>query len=100
MHDCPVAAGDAWLRTFVPLIVGAAAFRSGGGLFITVDESSGSGIDSNHVATIVAGPGVVPGTRSAVPHSHYSLLRTVQDAWGLGCLAESCTANTLGEFFR
>lgn len=100
MHDCPVAAGDAWLRTFVPLIVGSAAFRSGGVLFITVDESSGSGIDSNHVATIVAGPGVVPGTRSAVPHSHYSLLRTVQDAWGLGCLAESCTANTLGVFFR
>lgn len=22
------------------------------------------------------------------------------DAWGPGCLAESCSANTLGEFFR
>jgi hypothetical protein len=43
---------------------------------------------------------VVPGTRSSLPHSHYSLLRTVQDGFGLDCLALSCQANTLGEFFR
>ena len=36
---------------------------------------------------------------SAVPHTHYSLLRTIQDAFGLECLEESCSANTLGEFF-
>jgi hypothetical protein len=27
------------------------------------------------------------------------LLRTIQDAWGLACLADSCTAGTMDEFF-
>lgn len=100
MHDCSVADGDAWLRTFVPRILGSPAFQSGGALFITFDEGSESAKESNHVATIVAGPTVPSGFRSATPHTHYSLLRTIQDSWGLACLAESCAANTLGEFFR
>ena len=49
--------------------------------FITFDEGNETARDSNHVATIVAGPDVIAGTRSALPHNHYSLLRTVQDAW-------------------
>ena len=100
MHDCSVIDGDAWLRTFVPRILGSPAFQSGGALFITFDEGSESADASNHIATIVAGPTVPSGFRSATPHTHYSLLRTIQDSWGLACLAESCAANTLGEFFR
>lgn len=99
MHDCSVIDGDAWLRTFVPRILGSPAFQSGGALFITFDEGSESAEASNHIATIVAGPTVPSGLRSATPHTHYSLLRTIQDSWGLVCLAESCAANTLGEFF-
>lgn len=99
MHDCDVRVGDAWLRSFVPRILDSAAFRSGGALFITFDEGSESARDSNHVATIVAAPGIAPGTTSGIPHNHYSLLRTIQDACGFGCLAESCTANSLGEFW-
>ena len=99
MHDCSVADGDAWLRTFVPRILGSPAFQSGGALFITFDEGSESAKASNHVATIVVGPSVPRGFRSATPHTHYSLLRTIQDSWGLACVAESCAANTLGEFF-
>lgn len=99
-HDCPLAAGDGWLRSFVPRIIDSASFRAGGALFITFDEGSETAADGNHVATIVAGPAVTAGARSAVPHNHYSLLRTLEDAWGLDCLAESCSANTLGEFFH
>lgn len=97
MHDCPIADGDAWLRDFVPGILGSEAFRSGGALFVTFDEGTDAG---NRLATIVAGPNVEAGFRSDVPHNHYSLLRTLQESWGLECLAESCTANTMGEFFR
>lgn len=100
MHDCSVSSGDAWLRTFVPRILGSPAFQSGGALSITFDEGSKTAKDSNHVATIIAGPTVPSGFRSATPHTHYSLLRTIQESWGLPCLAESCAANTLGEFFR
>jgi phosphatidylinositol-3-phosphatase len=97
MHDCSIEEGDAWLQTFVPTIVDSHAF-SDGLLVITFDESDG-GDDDNDVATIVLGPGIKRGYVSDVPHSHYSLLRTIETALGLPCLAASCDANTLGELF-
>jgi acid phosphatase len=99
MHDCGVAAGDAWLRTFVPRITGSAAWHDGGTLFVTFDEGVASTTPPNRIATIVSSPLVPAGTTSDVPHDHYSLLRTVQNAFGLDCLEDSCSANTLGEFF-
>jgi hypothetical protein len=94
MHDCSVANGDAFLQSFVPKITDSSAFADSV-LFITWDEGSGD----DHVATLVLSPLVLAGTRSSVGHTHYSLLRTIEDAWGLGCLNETCTANNLREFF-
>jgi hypothetical protein len=51
------------------------------------------------VATLVISSKVPAGFRSALSHNHYSLLRTVEDAWGLGCTNKTCTANDLEEFF-
>lgn len=99
MHDCGIPVGDAWLRTFVPRIIDSPAWRDGGALFVTFDEGVDSTTPPDRVVTIVSSPLVSPGTTSAVPHSHYSLLRTIQDAFGLPCLEETCSANTLGEFF-
>jgi acid phosphatase len=99
MHDCGVPVGDAWLRSFIPRITSSAAWRDRGALFVTFDEGVGSTTPPNRIATIVSSPLVPPGTTSAVPHDHYSLLRTIQDVFGLDCLEESCSANTLGEFF-
>ena len=99
MHDCSVAVGDAWLRGFLPTITGSAGYRDRGVVVITFDEGADGTNPPNRIATIVSSPLVVPGMRSTVPHTHYSLLRTIQDGFGLDCLAESCSANTLGEFF-
>ena len=99
MHDCAVADGDAWLRTFAPRITADPAFADGGLLVVTFDEGT-HGDDDNDVATILVGPGVKAGFVSTVPHTHYSLLRTIQEAFGLPCLAASCDANTLGEVFE
>jgi phosphatidylinositol-3-phosphatase len=98
-HDCPLTTADAWLKNVVPRILDSPAWKDGGVLFITFDEADGQDREANRVATVVIAPSIVPGTRSSVPHSHYSLLRTVQDGLGLDCLALSCRANTLGEFF-
>jgi phosphatidylinositol-3-phosphatase len=98
MHDCSVAAGDAFLAGFVPRILGSAAF-AGSVLFVTWDEGTSDAGGGGHVATLVVSPATRPGTRSSVAHDHYSLLRTVEDAWGLGCLANSCAANDMREFF-
>jgi phosphatidylinositol-3-phosphatase len=97
MHDCPVADGDRFLAGFVPRILDSPAFARSA-LFITFDEGNAK-VDDQKVATLVISPGVVPGTRSAVAHTHYSLLRSVEDSWSLGCLDESCDANNLAEFF-
>ena len=99
-HDCPLSTADAWLKKYVPQILGSKAWSDGGVLFITFDEADGQDRAANRVATLVIAPTVVAGMRSPVPHSHYSLLRTIQAGIGLDCLGLSCQANTLGEFFR
>jgi phosphatidylinositol-3-phosphatase len=95
MHDCSVAAGDRFLASFVPRILQSTAWKQGGVLFITFDEGQGS----QPVATLVIASDVAPGSRSAVAHDHYSLVRTIENAWGLPCLANSCGANDMHEFF-
>ncbi len=94
MHDCSVARGDAWLRSFVPQITGSAAFADGGLLVVTFDEAEG-GDDSQHTALVFAGPAVAAGARLTTRADHYALLRTVQDAFGLPCLAQSCHAEPM-----
>ena len=84
----------------MPRILDSPAWSDGGVLFITFDEADGAEQVANRVVTLVIAPTVPAGTRSSVPHTHYSLLRTIQAGLGLDCLAASCQANTLGEFFR
>jgi len=98
MHDCSVAAGDRWLEGFAPRILDDPSFRDGGLLIVTFDEGIHADKD-NDVATLLVGPGVRPGFVSSVAHTHYSLLRTIEESMGLPCLAASCAANTLGEVF-
>jgi hypothetical protein len=98
MHDGTIAQGDAFLRDFVPRITTSPAF-SNSLLLITWDEGSTSRRGGGKVATIVVASSVVAGFRSTVRHDHFSLLRTIEDAWGLTCLKRSCSANNLHEFF-
>ena len=97
-HDGTTQQADAFLRRFVPRITGSPAWRDGGVLFIVWDEGKETG--DNHVAALVISPLVSRSFRSGVHHDHYSLLRTIEEAWGLPCLVNACQANTLAEFFR
>jgi acid phosphatase len=99
MHDGSIAQGDAFLRAFVPRITSSAAFAKAL-LVITWDEGTTTIGGGGRVATVVISPRTPAGLRSSTPHNHYSLLRTIEDAWGLGCLNQSCYANDLREFFR
>jgi phosphatidylinositol-3-phosphatase len=99
MHDCSVAVGDSFLKGFIPTILNSAAWQQGGVLFLTWDEGSTSTNGGGKVATVVIAPTVPAGYTSSTAHNHYSLLHTIETAWGLGCLNNSCTANDLREFF-
>ncbi len=99
MHDCSVATGDSFLKGFVPKILNSRAWQEGGALFITWDEGTTNVGGGGRVPLLVISSRVPKGFQSSTAHNHYSLVRTIEDVWGLGCLNESCQANTLDEFF-
>jgi len=107
MHDCSVGTGDTWLSQQVPTILNSSAYKNNGALFIVWDEgttNAGCCTDAagGRVAMLVISPLGKPGLKSSVPEPHYSLLRTIEDSWGLarlngaGC---SCSAE-MREYFR
>lgn len=86
-HDCPVRTGDAWLSREVPKILASPAFTTKNSLLVvTYDEGSRS---SNHIVTVFAGPAARKGYTSETRYTHYSLLRTIGDAWGLDPLTDN-----------
>lgn len=99
MHSASTAAGDAFLKNFVPLITSSPAFADSL-LVITWDEGSSAIGGGGQVATLVISPLLTgSGMQSSVAHNHYSLLRTIELGLGLPCLANSCQATDLSEFF-
>jgi phosphatidylinositol-3-phosphatase len=98
MHDCSVGAGDAFLAGFVPRIIDSPAFASSV-LFITFDEGASDAHGGGHIATLVVSPLVRAGSRDAALSNHFTLLRTIEDAWGLGCLHQTCSTAALRGLF-
>jgi len=97
MHSCGTFTGDRYLQTVVPRLL--AQLGPHGILFITFDEGDTndgccSVATGGHILTVVAGPGARAGTRSLVPYDHYSLLRTIEDLWGLPRLGYAAAPST------
>jgi hypothetical protein len=104
MHDCSVGTGDTWLSQVVPLILQSAAFTHGGLLFITFDEGeTNAGCCNNavggQVTTLVISPRVKRGFQSTIPETHYSLLRTIEQVWGLSPLEGARNSRAMTEYF-
>jgi phosphatidylinositol-3-phosphatase len=97
MHNCTTRAGDTFLSGLVPPLLRAVGRR--GVVIITWDEGDTrrgccSKAAGGNIPTILAGPSVRPGLRSALPYDAYSILRTIEDSWGLprlGGAACRCT---------
>ncbi|HKO16556.1 MAG TPA: alkaline phosphatase family protein [Gemmatimonadaceae bacterium] len=110
-HDRPCVNGepgglvsaDAFLQHWVPLITGSPAFRADGLLIVTFDEALSidataccneptgpntttpgfNGPGGGRIGAVLLSPYIAPGTISDVPYNHYSMLRSVEDAFGL-----------------
>ncbi len=95
MHSAPVAVGDAFLAAFLPTILDSAAFKAGSLLIVTFDEGSSNAGGGGHIATVLATPGMAPGTRFGEPATHYSVLRTIEDAWAMPALGAARDATAL-----
>ena len=88
-HDTGVAFADRWLSaTFGPLL-GDPKFTKGLLFIVTFDESEGYIFGGNHVATILVGDAVKPGSVVDANYDDYSLLRLVEDLLGLGTLGRA-----------
>jgi phosphatidylinositol-3-phosphatase len=81
-HDCPVSTGDTWARDHLSGYV-AWARTHNSLLIVTFDEDDGR--SQNHIATMLVGPMVRPGD-VAGRADHYTLLRTLEDMYGLPAL--------------
>jgi acid phosphatase len=97
MHDCSTANGDAFLENWLPGILTSPTFGQTL-LVVTWDEGSDDLGGGGHVATLVISPTVHPGARAASRMSTYSIPRTIEDLWGLGCLRYACSARSLLSF--
>jgi phosphatidylinositol-3-phosphatase len=110
-HDRPCKNGEpgglvsanAFLQHWVPLITKSPAFRADGLLIITFDEAlsidataccdeqSGpnttapgvNGPGGGRTGAVLLSPFIAPGTVSQTPYNHYSMLKTVEDIFGL-----------------
>jgi phosphatidylinositol-3-phosphatase len=85
-HNCTIRTGDRFLSLLVPRLLREVGRR--GVIFLTYDEGNDrsgccGGAAGGHIATVVAGPAARPGARSALEYDHYSILRTIEDAWRL-----------------
>jgi hypothetical protein len=101
-----IALGDAFIKNTVGAIMMSSAWRNEPSVIVIVwDEddyagtagccNSPTGVDggvlggANAPAIVIPSVGAKPVT-SSTPYNHYSLLATIQKAWGLPCLVNTC----------
>jgi hypothetical protein len=98
-HDCPVSHGDDYLKHRLPPLLDN--LGPNGFLVLAWEEGSASSnagccgtARGGHVPVVIAGPNVRPGGRPVTPYSHYSTLRTIEDAFGLAHLRTAGARST------
>jgi phosphatidylinositol-3-phosphatase len=79
MHDGSIQQGDSWLQTHINGYVSWAKTHNSL-LIVTWDEDDGT--TPNHIPTIMVGP-MVKSASYTTAITHYSVLRTLEDMYGL-----------------
>ena len=107
MHDCSIGTGDAWLKKWVSKILASPAWQDNGALFITFDEGDSNAgcctyATGGRIDTLVVSPLGKPGFVSDMPYDHYSLLRTIEEAWGMPPLRKAACdcSQPMVDFFQ
>ena len=99
MHNCSIASGDSWLAEYAPKILDSPAFTTQHSLLVVAWDEGNSA--DNNVAIIFAGPAAKAHYVSNVIYSHYSLLHTIENNWGLKPLTQNdMTASVMSAMLR
>lgn len=96
MHDCSVSTGDTWLKNHLDAYNQWARTHNSL-LVVTFDEDDSS--QSNQIPTIFTGQHVKPGNYTEHV-DHYSVLRTLEDAFGLPCTGSACSATPITDVWQ
>jgi phosphatidylinositol-3-phosphatase len=105
-----IKAGDTFLANTVGAIQASPAWNGNSAIFIVWDESDFTGTGpigfgdtrgccdavpgGGHVLMLVISHSDHAARQSSVAYNHYSMLRTIEDGWRLGCVGATCdTAN-------
>ncbi len=91
--------GDTWLSQQVPMIMDSTAYKQGGVIFITWDESESG---DNPIGMIVLSPEAKGGGYSnSIHYTHSSTLRTIQEIFNITpFLGDAANATDLSDLFR
>lgn len=99
MHDCSAASGDRWLKNLLTRILESSVFRNSV-VFLVWDEPRPEVPAQTPIPFVVISPDSIPGLRSPRPANHYSLLRTIEDAWGLPPLGHAASSEPLTQYIK
>jgi hypothetical protein len=112
-HDAPCVNGqpgglvqvNTTLKKLIPAILASPAYKQDGLLIITTDEGElgngsdaccnempgpnealpgGNGPGGGQIGAVLISKFITPGTISTTPYNHYSMLKTVEDLYGMG----------------
>ena len=122
-HDSPCANGDkggltqinTFLQEWVPTIMNSPAFKKDGLLIVTFDESENDDTDccseptgpnvkkpgiggpgGGKIGAVMLSPFIKPGTVSNTAYNHYSMLKSLEDIYGLSYLGEAGQSGLVG----
>jgi phosphatidylinositol-3-phosphatase len=96
MHDCSVSVGDKWLRSQLGRLVKIPNTV----VFVLFDEGTTSIRGGGHTAALAVGTALRPRSRFTFVTSHYGVLRTIEQAWGLPLLGHSARARPITGIWR
>lgn len=83
-HDTHIDYAAAWLKKNFTTAFNDAAMMKDTLIVLTYDESSYFG--GNKIYNVFLGPMIKPGSSNGTAHTHYSLLKMIEDEWSLGSL--------------
>jgi hypothetical protein len=98
-HDCGVDQADAWLGVWLPILMASPFYDDQTILILTWDEGQGDhgccGYEpgGGRVPTVLISPSVRKGFEDDTPYTHYSLLKMIEQAWGLQLLEHAGDAS-------
>lgn len=101
-HDCGLDQADTWLKDIMDkLVVAFDAANESYLIILTWDEGQGShsccGLPEEaggRIATVLISPQVKTGFQDDTPYSHYSILKSIAEAWGLPYLGHAADPET------